>query len=43
LKYRLAGRERLLSLGVYPDVPLKRAREKRDETRRLVADSNKFG
>jgi hypothetical protein len=38
LKYRLAGRERLLSLGVYPDVPLKRAREKRDETRRLVAD-----
>jgi hypothetical protein len=38
LKYRVAGREKLLSLGVYPDVPLKRAREKRDEARRLVAD-----
>src|ERR1044072_442400 len=38
LKYRGAGREKLLSLGVYPDVPLKRAREKRDEARRLVAD-----
>jgi integrase len=38
LKYRVAGREKLLSLGVYPDVPLKRAREKRDDARRLVAD-----
>src|SRR5262245_26311150 len=38
LKYRLAGREKLLSLGVYPDVPLKRAREKRDEARRMIAD-----
>jgi integrase len=37
-KYRFEGREKLLSLGVYPDVPLKRAREKRDEARRLVAD-----
>lgn len=38
LKYRVAGREKLLSLGVYPDVPLKRAREKRDEARRMIAD-----
>ena len=38
LKYRVAGREKLMSLGVYPDVPLKRAREKRDEARRMVAD-----
>jgi len=30
--------EKLLSLGSYPDVPLKRAREKRDEARRLLAD-----
>jgi integrase len=30
--------EKLLALGSYPDVPLKRAREKRDEARRLVAD-----
>ena len=37
-KYRLAGREKLLSLGTWPDVPLRRAREKRDEARRLVAD-----
>jgi integrase len=32
------GREKLISLGAYPDVPLKRAREKRDEARRLIAD-----
>jgi len=37
-KYRLEGREKGLSLGIYPDVPLKRARERRDEARRLVAD-----
>jgi integrase len=32
------GKERGLSLGVYPDVSLKRAREKRDEIRRQLAD-----
>ena len=37
-KYRLEGREKLLSLGVYPDVSLKQARERRDEIRRQVAD-----
>jgi hypothetical protein len=37
-KYRLHGREKLLALGQYPDVPLARARQKRDEARRLVAD-----
>jgi integrase len=37
-RYRLGGVERLLTLGAYPDVPLKRAREKRDEARKLVAD-----
>src|ERR1700733_3515889 len=37
-RYRHAGVEKLLSLGSYPDVPLKRAREKRDDARRLVAD-----
>jgi hypothetical protein len=30
--------EKLLTLGAHPDVPLKRAREKRDEARRVVAD-----
>ena len=38
LKYRIHGREKLISLGAYPDVALKRAREKRDEARKLVAD-----
>jgi integrase len=37
-KYNVEGREKGISLGVYPDVPLKRAREKREEARRLVAD-----
>jgi integrase len=37
-KYVVAGREKLISLGDYRDVPLRRAREKRDEARRLVAD-----
>ena len=38
LRYRFDGREKMLSLGVYPAVPLKRARERRDEIRRQVAD-----
>jgi integrase len=38
LKYRFNGREKLISLGAYPDVTLKRAREKRDAARRLIAD-----
>lgn len=38
LKYRFEKKEKLLSLGVYPDVSLKRAREKRDECRKLLAD-----
>jgi integrase len=38
-KYAHAGAEKLLSLGAYPDVPLKRARAKRDEARKLVADA----
>jgi integrase len=37
-RYAHGGREKLLSLGLYPDVSLKRAREKRDEFRKLVAD-----
>jgi hypothetical protein len=37
-RYRHGGKEKLLSLGAYPDVALRRAREKRDEARRLVAD-----
>ncbi len=37
LKYRVAGREKLLSLGTYPEVGLKEARDKRDAARKLLA------
>lgn len=37
LKYRVAGKEKLLSVGVYPDVSLADARAKRDEAKRLLA------
>jgi len=36
IKYRIAGKEKLFSLGVYPEVSLKEAREKRDEARKLI-------
>src|SRR5215469_7125762 len=36
-KYRFAGREKLLSLGVYPEISLAVARVRRDEARALVA------
>jgi len=38
LKYRFGGKEKGFSLGVYPDVSLKEARERRDEARRLLAN-----
>ncbi|MCD2316388.1 integrase arm-type DNA-binding domain-containing protein [Sphingomonas sp. IC-11] len=38
LKYRYLGKEKKLSLGCYPDVTLKAARDKRDEARRLIAE-----
>lgn len=38
LKYRFDGKEKRLSLGVYPDVSLKDARDRRDAARKLVAD-----
>ena len=37
-RYKFDGKEKLLSLGVYPDIGLKEARERRDEARRLLAD-----
>lgn len=37
VKYRFSGKEKLLSLGVYPEVPLADARAKRDEAKRLLA------
>jgi integrase len=38
LKYRFDGKEKRLSLGVYPDVSLKDARARRDAARKLLAD-----
>jgi len=38
LKYRYHGKEKKLSLGIYPDVTLKVARERRDEARTLLAN-----
>ncbi len=38
LKYRFDGKEKRLSLGVYPDVSLKNARARRDEARKLLAN-----
>lgn len=37
-RYRFGGKEKLLSLGTYPDVGLKTARDRRDEARKHVAD-----
>ncbi|WP_241622245.1 tyrosine-type recombinase/integrase [Rosenbergiella australiborealis] len=37
LKYRVAGKEKLLSVGVYPDVTLADARSKREDAKRIIA------
>ena len=37
LKYRFLGKEKLLALGVYPDVSIALARERRDDARKLLA------
>lgn len=36
-KYRIDGREKLLSFGVHPDVPLKLARDRREAARQQLA------
>ena len=38
LRYRFEGKAKMLSLGTYPDVTLSKARERRDDARRLLAD-----
>ena len=38
LKYRFDNKEKRLSLGVYPDVRLKNARDRQDEARKLLAN-----
>lgn len=37
LKYRIAGKEKLLALGVYPDVTLAEARQKRADAKKVLA------
>lgn len=43
LKYRFAGKERRLVLGSYPELPLKEARERKREARRLLASGRDPG
>ena len=38
LHYKFDGKEKLLSLGTYPDISLKDARDRRDEARKLIAN-----
>jgi integrase len=37
-KYRFNGKEKRLSLGTYPDVSLKKARDRRDDARKLLSN-----
>src|SRR5690554_1949357 len=37
-KFRFGGKENRISFGVYPDVGLKAARERRDEARKLLSE-----
>ncbi len=39
LKYRFGGKEKRISLGVYPEVSLKDARSRRDDARKLLANN----
>lgn len=43
LKYRFQGVEKLLSLGVYPDVTLSQARDRREQARKLLANGTDPG
>lgn len=38
LKYRFAGKEKLISLGTFPEISLADARERRDKARRLLLE-----
>lgn len=37
LKFRVAGKEKKLALGSYPEIGLKEAHERRDDARRAIA------
>jgi hypothetical protein len=38
LKYRIAGKEKVLALGVYPEISLAEAREKRAVARKMLVE-----
>lgn len=43
MKYRFDGKEKRLALGVYPEVPLQLARNRREDARRLLAQGTDPG
>ncbi len=43
LKYRFAGKEKVLALGVYPEVRLAEARNRRDQARKILAEGRDPG
>lgn len=43
LKYRFGGREKTLAFGVYPDISLADARQRRDDARKLLANDTDPG
>ncbi|AUM11976.1 tyrosine-type recombinase/integrase [Ketobacter alkanivorans] len=40
LKYRFAGKEKVLALGVYPSVSLEQARQERDKAKKLLPNTD---
>lgn len=38
MKYRIGGKEKTLSIGVYPEISIKDARTARDEARKMIAE-----
>jgi hypothetical protein len=42
-KYRFGGKEKKLAIGVYPEVSLAEAREKRDKARKLISNDIDLG
>ncbi|MGH8513970.1 MAG: Arm DNA-binding domain-containing protein, partial [Gammaproteobacteria bacterium] len=36
--YRFGGKQKLLAIGIYPTIPLARARQAREDARRLLTD-----
>lgn len=43
LQYRFAGKQKMLALGVYPEISLAAARLRRDEARKLIAKNIDLG